>query len=171
MTIDPLRRAAQGAAAHTQLLSNVQIHGRASARARKSRSFCTYKITSHLHIPHPLKVPQFQRLAPKSRLTPLACADTRMGGGGLPGGTPMRNPLTGSYCVFSRLHTPNLQPAYFQQVTHSGGGWGYRGAHNRTAPGPTYAPHSHLFVHPMTIATLMNKAKARTQGRESSDCA
>src|SRR5271168_4081741 len=152
MTIDPLRRAAQGAAAHTQLLSNVQIHGRASARARKSRSFCTYKITSHLHIPHPLKVPQFQRLAPKSRLTPLACADTRMGGGGLPGGTPMRKPLTGSYCVFSRLHTPNLHPAYFQQVTRSGGGWGVQGCPRPYSPRPYIRTHSHLFVHPMTMS-------------------
>src|SRR5271154_258234 len=45
------------------------------------------------------------------------------------GGPPRRNanvnPLVGSHCVFSRLHTPNLQPTHFQQITHSGGWGGY----------------------------------------------
>ena len=85
-----------------------------------SRSFCTYKTTSHLHIPHLLKVPQFQRLAQKQYLTPLSCADTRIGRGGTPCG---HSGLTGGVpkllsfqwfthsqfprpFIFSNLHTP-----------------------------------------------------------------
>src|SRR5271156_2263755 len=54
---------------------------RSTRPASNSRSFCTCKTTSHLRIPHLLKVPQFQRFAQKSHLTPLVCADARTPGG------------------------------------------------------------------------------------------
>src|SRR5271163_3597080 len=98
---------------------------RSAHHSRNSRSFCTYKIASHLHISQPLKVPQFQCFAPKSYLTSFVCADARMGRGGPPRRNANANPLVGSHCVFSRLHTPNLQPTHFQQITHSGGWGGY----------------------------------------------
>jgi hypothetical protein len=82
MTIGPPRRVAQGLSALTQLLLNVQIHDRASARGRNSRSLCRYKITSHLHIPHLLKVPHFQYALPASHLTYAVCADPQMQGEG-----------------------------------------------------------------------------------------
>src|SRR5271156_3047124 len=84
MTIAPPRRAVQGAATPAQLLSNVQIHDCAFLPACKSRSFCTYKTASHLHIPQLLKVPQFQDFASKPSLTRLVCADTQSGGEGAP---------------------------------------------------------------------------------------
>src|SRR5271168_4765756 len=98
-------QAIQGASALTQLLSNVQIHDHARARACNSRSFCTYKTASHLHIPQLLKVPQFQCLAPKPSLTLFVCADTQIGEGGLPYGAAAPN--------------PSLQALYFQSFTHS----------------------------------------------------
>src|SRR5271156_1271751 len=57
---------------------------RSTRPASNSRSFCTCKTTSHLHIPHLLKVPQFQRFAQKPHLTPLVCADARTPGGRKP---------------------------------------------------------------------------------------
>src|SRR5271154_6620818 len=65
---------------------------RSTRPASNSRSFCTCKTTSHLHIPHLLKVPQFQRFAQKPHLTPLVCADARTPGGGGNRTAPARNP-------------------------------------------------------------------------------
>src|SRR5271168_4206522 len=111
---------------------------RSAHDSRNSRSFCACKITSLLHIPHALKVPQFQRFAQKSRLTPVVCADTRTRGVGVsPAEHQCRNPLTGSHCVFSRLHTPNLQPACFQRITNSGGGGGVQGCSRPYTPRST----------------------------------
>src|SRR5271168_2829170 len=97
-------QAIQGASALTQLLSNVQIHDHARARACNSRSFCTYKTASHLHIPQLLKVPQFQCLAPKPSLTLFVCADTQIGEGGPPLRSSSAQPLTAS-TVFSVVYT------------------------------------------------------------------
>src|SRR5271170_2672518 len=82
---------------------------RSTRPSSNSRSFCTYKITSHLHIPQLLKVPQFQSLAPKSLLTPFVCADGRNRGGG------------GPRSDASRLDTnpPYRKPLCFQSFTHS----------------------------------------------------
>jgi len=89
-----------------------------------SRSLCRYKTASHLHIPHPLKVPQFQRFAPKSHLTPFVCADARMGGGGLPGGAPARNPLTVSTVVSAAYTLPICNLRVFSRLRTPGGGGG-----------------------------------------------
>src|SRR5271170_5739047 len=112
MTIALPRRAVQGAAALAQLLSNVQIHDCAFLPACKSRSFCTYKTTSHLHIPQLLKVPQFQCFALKSLLTLLLSADARMQGRGSPLSQAFRPDDSGRSSVTE-------QPPCFQALTHS----------------------------------------------------
>src|SRR5271163_4624316 len=133
---------------------------RSAHDSRNSRSFCTCKITSLLHIPHALKVPQFQRFAQKSRLTPVVCADTRTRGEGVsPAEHQCRNPLTGSHCVFSRLHTPNLQPACFQRITNSGGGGGGTG----TLP----AVHSPLYEPQRKTAKKEGRIPHSPKGRIS----
>ena len=74
-----------------QLVPNSFAMCRSAASARNSFRFCTYKTASYLHIPQPLKVPQFQEFASKPSLTPLVCADTQSGGWG---GAPDRTPYT-----------------------------------------------------------------------------
>src|SRR5271156_2610538 len=56
-----------------------------AAQRCKSRSFCTYKTTSHLHIPNLLKAAYFQSLPQKTDLTPFRmCRSTNAGVGGIP---------------------------------------------------------------------------------------
>src|SRR5271154_4389835 len=77
-----------------------------------SRSFCTYKIASHLHIPQLLKVPQFQCFALKSHLTPLVCADARMRGA--------EGPLRQAFCSEnSERSSVAAELSCFQAFTHS----------------------------------------------------
>src|SRR5271156_4179978 len=100
---------------------------RSTPSSSNSCSFCTYKITSHLHIPQLLKVPQFQRFAQESHLTSFVCADARIG----EGGPPRRNinaPPSPEVTVFSAVYAlPISTPLCFQQITNSGG----RGGRNR----------------------------------------
>src|SRR5271154_6164632 len=94
---------------------------RSTPSSSNSCSFCTYKITSHLHIPQLLKVPQFQRFAQESHLTSFVCADARIG----EGGPPRRNinaPPSPEVTVFSAVSAlPISTPLCFQQITNSGG--------------------------------------------------
>src|SRR5271155_5829847 len=81
---------------------------RSTPSPSNSRSFCRYKTPSHLHISQLLKVPQFQRFAQKSCLTPLTCADTQMRGWG------------GASLYPASLQIPPLQKLQcFQSFTHS----------------------------------------------------
>src|SRR5271170_5009887 len=82
---------------------------RSTRPSSNPRSFCTYKITSHLHIPQLLKVPQFQSLALKSLLTPFVCADARNRGEGA---------LAGTHPASIQI-PPYRKPLCFQSFTHS----------------------------------------------------
>ena|SRR5208283_4233701 len=66
----------------TQTSANSLGMCRSTSPSSNSRSFCTYKFTSHLHIPNVLKVSYFQSLGRKSHLTPAVCADPRLPGRG-----------------------------------------------------------------------------------------
>src|SRR5271154_2579532 len=130
-----------------------------------SRSFCTYKTTSHLHIPQLLKVPQFQCFAPKSLVTLLASADARMQGRGSPLWQAFRPDDSGRSSVTE-------QPPCFQALTHSRNrqfvssvsSAGYALPGRGGYPRPYIRPALQSFRSPMTTSVLMNKAKARSQG-------
>src|SRR5271168_3316322 len=66
----------------TRLLPNSFAMCRYSAPARNSFPFCTYKITSYLHIPQPLELPCFQASTRIPILSPLASAHTKTRGRG-----------------------------------------------------------------------------------------
>src|SRR5271154_7353097 len=63
-----------------QLVPNSFAMCRSAAHARNSFRFCTYKITSYLHIPQPLELMCLQGPARISDLTLLPCADTKSRG-------------------------------------------------------------------------------------------
>src|SRR5271168_3983213 len=106
---------------------------RSTPSPSNSRSFCRYKTPSHLHISQLLKVPQFQRFAQKSCLTPLTCADTQMrgwGGASLYPASLQIHPPTETP-MFSVAYTLPISMSFcFQQFTTSEGGGGVQ----RTRP-------------------------------------
>ena len=57
-------------------------------------SFCRYKTASHLHIPQLLKTPCFQSAPRSFRLSPVVCADAKIGGWG---DTPVQKQMYGSF--------------------------------------------------------------------------
>ena|SRR5271154_479887 len=133
---------------------------RSTPSPSNSRSFCRYKTPSHLHISQLLKVPQFQRFAQKSCLTPLTCADTQMRGWGgaslYPASLQIPPPYRNSN-VFSRLHTPNFHVLLFSAVYKLRGGRG--GTENTPAVSPAghQSPVTPVTSHRITSHRILGK--------------
>src|SRR5271168_1418937 len=116
---------------------------RSTPSPSKSRSFCTCKITSYLHIPHPLKVPQFQRFAQKQNLTPLACADTQMRGEGVSLLKHQCETPSPEVTVFSVVYTlPIWKPFLFSALRTPGVGGGSNSVRTGRIPDTLDRGHS-----------------------------